>query len=338
MLVCPAEPGLVVVVEPRLATPLEGDPPQAASDTATTNSTTNRELAARHHRTVRLLPSSSWPVDIVRPLPFNVVATPTKGNYSGVGNRPITGDLSMYPGANVPTNTRPLEGACCEAKDPKSCSFLCGSAPQAPWRDTRQVTKATTPPAAVLAVLAALSFLVTACGGGPVHSGVASLPNPKTTTTEPSAAPGSSSSGQSGPTEAQLLKYADCIRSHGEPNFPDPGPARGGGFAFGVTPGLNPRSSPPQFQKAEKDCQKDVPPSLANSTPAQMAANALKYTDCMRSHGEPNFPDPNGEGMITIDPSGILDPNSSQFQKAENECQGQNNGDFDEQFTSSPGG
>jgi len=187
-------------------------------------------------------------------------------------------------------------------------------------------------------VLAALSFLMTACEGGPARNGVASLPNPKTTTTQSSAAAASSSSGQSGPTEAQLLKYADCIRSHGEPNFPDPGPAPGGGFAFGVEPGLNPRSPSPQFQKAEKDCQKDVPPSIANSTPARMAANALKYTDCMRSHGEPNFPDPNGEGMITINPTGILDPNSSQFQKAEKECQGQNNGDFDEQFTSSHGG
>jgi hypothetical protein len=70
-----------------------------------------------------------------------------------------------------------------------------------------------------------------------------------------SAAGGSSSSGQSGPTDAQLMKYAACIRSHGEPNFPDPGPAPGGGFAFGVEPGLNPRSPSPQFQKAEKDCQ-----------------------------------------------------------------------------------
>ncbi len=70
-----------------------------------------------------------------------------------------------------------------------------------------------------------------------------------------------------------------------------------------------------------------------------MAANALKYTDCMRSHGEPDFPDPNGQGMITINPTGILDPNSPQFQKAEKDCQSQNNGGFDEQFTtSSPGG
>jgi hypothetical protein len=205
-------------------------------------------------------------------------------------------------------------------------------------RDTWQVTMAITRSAGFLAVLAALSFSVSACGGGPAHSGVASLRNPKTTTAQSNAAAGSGSSGQSGPTEAQLLKYAECIRAHGEPNFPDPRPAPGGGFAFGVEPGLNPRSPSPQFQKAETDCEKDVPPGIANSTPARMAASALKYTDCMRSNGEPDFPDPNGQGMITINPTGILAPNSPQFQKAEKDCQDQNNGDFDEQFTPSPGG
>jgi hypothetical protein len=45
--VCPAQLGLVVVVEPRLATPFEDDPPQAASNTATPTSTTTRGPAAR---------------------------------------------------------------------------------------------------------------------------------------------------------------------------------------------------------------------------------------------------------------------------------------------------
>jgi len=35
-MVCAAALGLGVVVEPRFATPFEGDPPQAASDSATT--------------------------------------------------------------------------------------------------------------------------------------------------------------------------------------------------------------------------------------------------------------------------------------------------------------
>ncbi len=109
--------------------------------------------------------------------------------------------------------------------------------------------------------VAALSFLVTACGGGPAHNGVASLGNANTTTTQPSAPAGSSASGQSGPTEAQLLKFAVCMRSHGLSDFADPVPAQGGGFAFRVEPGLNPRSPSPQFQAATKACQRDVPPS-----------------------------------------------------------------------------
>lgn len=198
--------------------------------------------------------------------------------------------------------------------------------------ETGQVTKATVRPAAVLAVLAALSFLVTACGGGPAHSGVASLSNTKTMTTQSIGSAGSSSSSQAGPTIAQLLKYAECIRSHGVSDFPDPGPAKGGGFAFGVQPDANPRSPTPQFEAAEKACQKDVPPGLAE-TPAQMAANALKYTECMRSHGEPDFPDPNTQGMIKINPTGILSPNAPQLQRAEIACQSQNNGGFDEEFS-----
>ncbi|HXR22997.1 MAG TPA: hypothetical protein VN786_10605 [Acidimicrobiales bacterium] len=194
------------------------------------------------------------------------------------------------------------------------------------------MTKATTRPVAVLAVLASLSFLVTACGGGPAHNGVASLGNARTTTTQPSAAAGSRSSGQSGPTEAQLLKYAECMRAHGLSNFPDPVPAQGGGFAFRVGPGLNPRSPTPQFQSATKACQKDVPPSIANLTPAMMAANALKYSECMRSHGEPDFPEPNAQGLIKItNPTGVMGPHSPQFQRAEKACQSLDNGGFDEE-------
>jgi hypothetical protein len=55
--------------------------------------------------------------------------------------------------------------------------------------DTRQVTKATRRrPVGVLAVMAALSCLVSACGRGPAQSGVARLGTAKTTTTQ-SAAP-----------------------------------------------------------------------------------------------------------------------------------------------------
>jgi hypothetical protein len=190
---------------------------------------------------------------------------------------------------------------------------------------------------AALAVPGALSFLVTACGGGPTHDGVASLGVGKTTTTQSSAPAGSSSSGQSGPTSAQLLKYAACMRAHGIRDFPDPVPSPLGGYAFHVhiSPGsdLDPHS--PRYVSADKACEKDVPPGFAKLTPAQMMANGAKWTECMRANGEPDFPEPNAQGLIKIP----MDPNSPQFRKAEKACRSVgSNGGFDVQFTSSSGG
>ena len=63
-----------------------------------------------------------------------------------------------------------------------------------------------------------------------------------------------------------------------------------------------------------------------------MAANALKYTDCMRSHGEPDFPDPNSQGMIKINVTGIMGPNSPEFQRRRRPARPLNNGGFDEEM------
>ncbi|HTW06468.1 MAG TPA: hypothetical protein VME46_03105 [Acidimicrobiales bacterium] len=196
------------------------------------------------------------------------------------------------------------------------------------------MTKTTVLRGAVVVVLAALGFFMASCGGSPAHNGVAGLGQAETATTRSSAPAGSGSPGQSGPTEVQLLEYAKCIRSHGVSDFPDPAPVAGGGYAFRVQPDANPRSPTPQFQAAENACEKDVPPSLAKLTPAQMMANALKYAVCMRAHGEPDFPDPNGQGMIKINPTGAMSPSSPEFQRAEKACQNLDNGSFDEEITS----
>ena len=190
---------------------------------------------------------------------------------------------------------------------------------------------------AILAVLATSSFLVSSCGGGQHGGGVASLDKAKSTTTGVGAA-ASGPSGQSGPTEVQLLKYAKCIRSHGVTDFPDPVPAAGGGFAFRAQRDADPQTPTPQFQTAEKACQKDVPPSIAKLTHAQMMADGTKYAQCMRAHGEPGFPDPNSQGTIDVNATGVLSPGSPQFQRAEKACQTLDNGLFDEVFTPASGG
>jgi hypothetical protein len=59
----------------------------------------------------------------------------------------------------------------------------------------------------------------------------------------------------------QALKLAQCMRSHGVPKYPDPQVSSDGGMQQTINPneGVNPSS--PQFQAAQKACQKLVPGS-----------------------------------------------------------------------------
>jgi hypothetical protein len=45
------------------------------------------------------------------------------------------------------------------------------------------------------------------------------------------------------------------------------------------------------------------------------------FSACMRSHGVPDFPDPNSRGAVSITANNRLDPNSPRFQSAETACQ-----------------
>jgi hypothetical protein len=57
--------------------------------------------------------------------------------------------------------------------------------------------------------------------------------------------------------QQQMLKFAQCMRSHGVPKFPDP--KAGGALALGTKAGVDPNT--PAFQAAQKTCQKLVPGS-----------------------------------------------------------------------------
>jgi hypothetical protein len=50
------------------------------------------------------------------------------------------------------------------------------------------------------------------------------------------------------------------------------------------------------------------------------AADGPKFSTCMRKHGVTNFPDPNSEGLITIDSGMGIDPGSPAFKSAQNVC------------------
>ena len=50
-------------------------------------------------------------------------------------------------------------------------------------------------------------------------------------------------------------------------------------------------------------------------------ADGAKYSACMRKHGVTNFPDPNGQGVITIHSGMGIDPGSPAFRSARNTCE-----------------
>lgn len=135
----------------------------------------------------------------------------------------------------------------------------------------------------------------------------------------PSAPAGGGSSASS--AYAKAVAYAQCMRAHGIPKFPDPN-SKG---QFVVPNG----SSPPKVSDATRNaalkaCQHLEPPSIAQGPPqggagANATKQGLKFSECMRSHGEPGFPDPAANGSLTL-PQG-MNAESPQFKNAEKACQ-----------------
>ena len=170
-----------------------------------------------------------------------------------------------------------------------------------------------------MVALIAVSFGLAACGDGSGSPGVASLGTTTTTTAS------SGSQGASNATNyADGVAYAACMRTHGVPNMPDPN-SQGNfltikGVLNGVR-GIDPNS--PQYVSANKACV-HLLPNGGQMTPAeeqQALAEGLKYAQCIRSHGEPSFPDPVGHGGGIQQSLGHgINPNSPQFQAAQKAC------------------
>ena len=114
------------------------------------------------------------------------------------------------------------------------------------------------------------------------------------------------------------LAYAQCMRSHGQPSFPDP--SSQGGFRFS-----NGQPSGPAYQSAYTAC-KNLLPNGGVVTAAQLRklmGTALKFAECMRAHGIANFPDPtlsNGTIVIRSPQSTGTDTSSPQFLAAQQAC------------------
>ena len=132
--------------------------------------------------------------------------------------------------------------------------------------------------AAVLIATAALALLAAACSGSPSSAGSGGSPHPGRSATSPSA-----------------VAYSACIRSHGVPNFPDPG-------SNGQVPKADPQllgASSSQLQMAQRACQQLYPANggtlsasslrqcyesgICRQALVQQALSAgLRFAQCMR--------------------------------------------------------
>ena len=174
--------------------------------------------------------------------------------------------------------------------------------------------------AALLTVgILAVGVAVAACGS-PSTPVVATGSTTTTTSTTVASAPAGGEKGA-----PSLLAYASCMRTHGVPNFPDPG-GKGGIPKPALVAALKAVSNS-QAQAASKDCQ-DLLPSgglsgqPVQTIPVQDQQDYLRAVACLRSHGIANFPDPvfsGGSVHFTI-PSSI-NTNSTQFKQAQLICQ-----------------
>jgi hypothetical protein len=125
----------------------------------------------------------------------------------------------------------------------------------------------------VAAAVAAIALLAAACGGGGGSSLLAA-----TTAYQKS------------------LAYAQCMRAHGEPSYPDP--TSNGGF---IIDGKKDHLNGALLNSANKTCQHLLPktPPMTAAQQRQATTEALKYVACMRTHGIPDMPDPvvNAQGV-----------------------------------------
>lgn len=133
-------------------------------------------------------------------------------------------------------------------------------------------------PLAVLSLIAVVAS-ISACGSG---AATGSAPRSSASST------GSSASSK----REKAVRFAECMRSNGVPHFPDPNPNGDSNFGVDVSKAM--------FQQAVDACKALEPPgALSGQRSTKQQSLALRFAQCVRRNGVPDFPDPvNGQPLI----------------------------------------
>ena len=119
------------------------------------------------------------------------------------------------------------------------------------------------------------------------------------------------------------LAYANCMRSHRVPDFPDPNGQ--GDFVIHGGPGTDLAPNSPAFQAAERICGQfgSAGRQVTAARENQEFQRSLKAAACMRANGIPNYPDPkliDGSIDHNFNRGLNINPSSPAFQQAAQKC------------------
>ena len=142
----------------------------------------------------------------------------------------------------------------------------------------------------------AAAMLLVGCGGGGAAGGSATA------------------QAASGTPDDETMAIVTCYRTHGDPSFPDPVyDPNDGRWHFAVSPG----SAPASTQQA---CQHLFPSNNASPpVPQAQFQQLVRWAECIRQHGVPNWPDPDPDGSFPL-PSSI-NPKDTANRAAGTACQ-----------------
>ena len=195
-----------------------------------------------------------------------------------------------WPGADVGPGEWPGQGWPGSGAGPQARS----REPRRSWLRRGRGRMPGTRPVVLAAALAGTALLAGACGGSakPVSAALTNY--------------------------QKALAFSQCMRTHGEPGFPDP-QSNGNLLINGQKDHLNGAL----MNKASKACQHLMPlaPPMTAAQQRKITAAALKFVACMRAHGLPTFPDPtvNSGGIELQIPQGVA-PNSAVLKNAQQAC------------------
>lgn len=153
-----------------------------------------------------------------------------------------------------------------------------------------------------LAALVLLTVIVAGCGSGSAGTGNSTAASGGDNTT--------ASHNSTATVRDKAVKFAECMRANGVSGFPDPN-ASGAFTIDAVANRSSVDTSSATFKQAMSACKDLQPPGFTGGkvTPSQRTAR-LRFAQCIRDNGVPDFPDPTPNGPL-IDTNRIPSSNTT---------------------------